>query len=43
MEKSHTNYLKSYILKQINDSNLSSMTNDLLSVGVIELKMYNFQ
>ena len=42
-KKSHTNYLKSYILKQINDSNLSSMTNDLLSVGVVNRqKMYNF-
>jgi len=42
-KKSHTNYLKSYITKQINDSNLSSMVNDLLSIGVVNRqKMYNF-
>lgn len=42
-KKSHTTYLKSYITKQINDSNLSSMVNDLLSVGVVNRqKMYNF-
>jgi DNA polymerase elongation subunit (family B) len=42
-KKSHTRYLKSYITKQINDSNFSSMVNDLLSVGIVHRqKMYNF-
>ena len=42
-KKSHTNYFKSYITKQINDSTHSYMVNDLLSVGVVKRqKMYNF-